>query len=156
MSDSVLVRLREQGLELPKVAVPAANYVSYVVTGNLVVISGQLPVLDGKMQYVGKLGAEISIEDGQAAARLCILNVLAQLHDACGGKLERVARCVRLGVFVNGTPEFIDHPKIANGASDLLVAVLADKGKHARVAMGVGSLPFGVAVEVEALFELEA
>jgi enamine deaminase RidA (YjgF/YER057c/UK114 family) len=156
MSDSVIARLAEQGLELPKVAVPAANYVSYVTTGNLVVISGQLPVLDGKMQYVGKLGAGISIEDGQAAARLCMLNVLAQLHDACAGKLERVKRCVRLGVFVNGTPEFIDHPKIANGASDLLVGVLGDKGKHARVAMGVGSLPFGVAVEVEALFEIEA
>lgn len=155
MSGSVNARLAELGITLPKVVPPVANYVGYVQTGNTVVISGQLPVKDGAFQYIGKVGADISIEQGQEAAQLCVLNILAQINDAVGGNLDRVKRCVRLGVFVNGTPEFTDHPKIANGASDLIVSVFGDKGKHARVAMGIGSLPFGVAVEVEALFEVE-
>jgi enamine deaminase RidA (YjgF/YER057c/UK114 family) len=155
MSDEISKRLQALGVVLPAVSVPAANYVPYTCSGNLVVLSGQLPVVDGKMQYVGKLGAAISIEDGQKAARLCALNVLAQLQVACGGSLDKVVRCLRLGVFVNGLPDFIDHPKVANGASDLIVEVLQDKGKHARSAFGVGSLPFGVAVEVEAMFEVQ-
>lgn len=154
MSGVISERLKLLQIELPAVTIPAANYVPSTRTGNIVVLSGQLPVVDGKMQYVGKVGAEISVEDAQKAARLCALNVLAQLQAACGGDLDKVVRCLRLGVFVNGLPDFIDHPKVANGASDLIVEVLQDKGKHARSAFGVGSLPFGVAVEVEAMFEV--
>lgn len=152
--NTINTRLNTLNITLPTLTPPAANYVPYTQTGNIIIISGQLPMEDGKMQYVGKLGANISIEEGQKAARLCALNVLAQLNNACDGQLDRTVRCLRLGVFVNGTPDFIDHPKVANGASDLIVEVLQEKGKHARSAFGVGSLPFGVAVEVEAMFEI--
>jgi enamine deaminase RidA (YjgF/YER057c/UK114 family) len=154
MPGTIDARLKELGIELPAAATPAANYVPFAISGKLVFIAGQITNKDGKPQYIGKLGREFGIEDGQAAAKLCALNILAHLKNACGGDLDKVARCVRLGGFVNAVPEFGDQPKVINGASDLIVQVFGDKGKHARAAVGVGSLPFGVAVEVDAIFEL--
>jgi enamine deaminase RidA (YjgF/YER057c/UK114 family) len=139
---------------LPKATAPIANYVPFTVSGNIVVVSGQVSVRSGKAEFVGKLGAGISIPDGQQAARLCGLNVLAHLKVAAGGDLDRVKRVLRLGGFVNCTPEFTDMPQVVNGASDLMVQVFGDAGKHARAAVGVASLPLGVAVEVEAMFEI--
>lgn len=147
-------RLNDLGLGLPLAAAPAANYVPFVVTGNLVVISGQLPIQGGGVAVRGRLGDAVGVEEGQAAARLCLLNVLAQLKVATDGDLDRVKRCVRLGGFVSCTSEFIDHPKVVNGASDLLVEVMGEAGHHARAAVGCPSLPLDAAVEVEAIFEL--
>jgi enamine deaminase RidA (YjgF/YER057c/UK114 family) len=142
------------GIQLPSPPAPVASYVPYTISGNLVFISGQIPIADGKPQYIGKLGADISLEDGKLAARLCALNLIAQLKAACGGDLDRVKRCLRLGVFINAVPDFAQHPEVANGASDFLVQALGEIGKHARAAVGAGSLPRGVAVEVEGLFEI--
>lgn len=147
-------RLKELGIQLPTPPAPVASYVPYVVTGNLVFISGQVTVSAEGLKYIGKVGAEISLEDGKEAAKLCAVNLLAQLKAACGGDLERVRRCVKLGVFVNATADFTQHPEVGNGASDLIVAVLGDAGKHARAATGAGSLPRGVAVEVDGVFEI--
>jgi enamine deaminase RidA (YjgF/YER057c/UK114 family) len=154
MSGSIDARLAELGLVLPQAAPPAGNYVPYVVSDKLVFVAGQITLQDGKPQFLGKLGREFGVEEGQAAARLCAINILSQLRAACGGDLDRVARIVRLGGFVNCTPEFTDQPKVINGASDLIVAVFGDKGKHARAAVGAPSLPLGVAVEIEAVAEL--
>ena len=152
---SIDARLKELGIDLPQPAKPVANYVPWVRTGNLVFTAGQVPLKDGKIEYQGKIGREFTVEDGAAAARQCAINILAQVKDACGGNLEKVKRCVKVVGFVNGVPEFADHPKVINGASDLLVSVLGDRGKHARSAVGSGSLPVNVAVEVEAIFEVE-
>lgn len=147
-------KLTELGYELPAAPAPAANYVSTQKTGNLVIVSGQLPMRDGKLHYVGKLGDGISEEQAVKAAELCALNVLAQLEAAIGD-LDKVKQVVRLGVFVNSTNDYTAHPAAANGASDLMVAVFGDEiGAHARAAVGVGSLPLGVSVEVEAMFEV--
>ena len=154
MSGSVEARLKELGVELPVPAAPIANYVPYTISGAIVVVSGQICVWNGERRHVGKLGREIAIPEGQKAARLCALNILAQLKVAAGGDLDRVRRCLRLGGFVNCTDDFTDMPQVVNGASDLMVAVFGDAGKHARTAVGVGSLPGGVAVEVDAMFEL--
>jgi enamine deaminase RidA (YjgF/YER057c/UK114 family) len=154
MSGKIDARLKELGIELPQATAPVANYVPYTVTGNLVVVSGQVTLWGGKVEYVGKLGREIGIEDGQKAARLCALNILTHLKTACGGDLDRVKRVVRLGGFVNCTPEFTEMPQVVNGASNLMVEVFGDAGRHARAAVGVASLPLGVAVEVEAMFEI--
>jgi enamine deaminase RidA (YjgF/YER057c/UK114 family) len=154
MSGKIESRLKELGLTLPAATTPAANYVPTVRTGNLVFVAGQVTLNNGKLEYVGKLGREFGVEDGQKAARLCALNIIAHLKNACDGDLDRVRRCVRVGGFVNAVPEFGDHPKVINGASDLFVQVFGEAGKHARAAVGVGSLPFGVAVEVEAVFEV--
>jgi enamine deaminase RidA (YjgF/YER057c/UK114 family) len=151
---SIEARLAELGITLPEPAAPVANYVGYVVTGNLVFISGQVTFGPDGLEYQGKVGAQFTVEDGAAAARLCAINLLAQLKAACGGDLERVRRCVKLGGFVNAVPEFTDHPKVVNGASDLMVEVLGDRGRHARFAVGAGSLPLNVAVEVDAVFEI--
>ncbi len=148
-------RLKELGITLPAPPVPVASYVPYTISGNLVFISGQVPIADGAVKYVAKLGADAGLEVGQAAAQLCAINLLAQLKAACGGDLDRVARCLKLGVFVNATPDFTQQPEVANGASDLIAAVFGDAGKHARAAVGVGSLPRGVAVEVDAIFEIK-
>jgi enamine deaminase RidA (YjgF/YER057c/UK114 family) len=153
MSETVADRLRALGLELPAPAAAAANYIPVRRSGNLVIVSGQLPMEAGAVRYQGKLGGGVSLADGQAAARLCAINILAQVHAAAGG-LDRVAACLRLGGFVACTPDFADHPKVINGASDLMVAVLGEAGRHARAAVGVPSLPFDAAVEVEAMFEL--
>ncbi|MFT6106470.1 MAG: enamine deaminase RidA (YjgF/YER057c/UK114 family) [Rickettsiales bacterium] len=147
-------KLEKLGIALPKPIVPIANYVPFVKTGNQVFISGQVPIQDGEVKFVGKLGKNISIEDGQKAARICAINILTNLNLACDGDLERVVRCVKLGIFVNSDPEFTDQPIVANGASDLMVEVFGEKGKHSRFAMGASSLPRGVAVEVDAIFEI--
>jgi enamine deaminase RidA (YjgF/YER057c/UK114 family) len=158
MSGRIEVRLRELGIELPLPGAPMANYVPFTMSaagsGNLVFIAGQICQWNGERRFVGKLGAGIGIADGQAAARLCALNILAHLRIACGGDLDRVRRCLRLGGFVNCSPEFTDMPQIVNGASDLMVEVFGDIGRHARAAVGVSALPGGVAVEVEAIFEI--
>ncbi|MBV9014969.1 MAG: RidA family protein [Alphaproteobacteria bacterium] len=154
MSGKIDARLRELGIELPQPAAPVANYVPFTVSGNLVFIAGQICQWNGERRFVGKLGAGISIADGQQGARLCALNILAHLRVAAGGDLDRVRRCLRLGGFVNCTPDFTDMPQIVNGASDLMVEIFGEAGKHARAAVGNNSLPGGVAVEVEATFEL--
>lgn len=147
-------RLAELGLGLPPAAAPAANYVPFVVAGELIFVSGQLPFQGGGVAVRGRLGDDVGLEQGQAAARLCALNVLAQAKAASGGDLDRIARCVKLGGFVACTKEFIDHPKVINGASDLVVEVMGESGRHARFAIGCSSLPLGAAVEVEAIFAL--
>jgi enamine deaminase RidA (YjgF/YER057c/UK114 family) len=148
-------RLKELGVSLPKPPKPVASYVPYTITGNQVFISGQVPFADGALKYVGKLGADFSVEMGQAAAQLCAINILAVLQEACGGDLDKVVRCLKVNVFVNATPDYDKHPEVANGASDLIAAVFGEAGKHARAAVGMGSLPRGVAVEVDALFEIQ-
>src|ERR1700733_2064447 len=154
MSGKIDARLKELGLELPQATAPIANYVPYTVGSRLVVVSGQVSVRNGKPEFVGKLGAGISIAEGQEAAKLCALNIIAHLKNACGGDLDKVTRVLRLGGFVNCTPEFTQMPQVVNGASDLMVEIFGDAGKHARAAVGVASLPLGVAVEVEAMFEI--
>ncbi len=148
-------KLKALGIALPTPAAPVANYVGFVKSGNQVFVSGQLPLEAGKLQFVGKVGSEVVAEDAKKAARICAINILAQVKVACDGDLERVVRCVKLGIFVNGDADFKDHPAVANGASDLMVEVLGDAGKHARAAVGSGSLPFGVSVEVDAIFEIK-
>jgi enamine deaminase RidA (YjgF/YER057c/UK114 family) len=148
-------RLQELGITLPVPAKPVANYVGWVKTGNLVYTAGQVPLKDGKIEYQGKLGKDYTVEQGAAAARICAINVVAQLKDAVGGDLDRIKRIVKVVGFVNGVPDFADHPKVVNGASDLLVEIFGDKGRHARSAVGSGSLPVNVAVEVEAVAEIE-
>ena len=147
-------RLNQLGLTLPAPPVPVASYVPYVQSGQQLFIAGQITLAADGVKYIGKIGREISPEDGKAAAQLCALNVLAQLKAACGGDWSRVRRAVKVNVYINATEDFIQHPQIANGASDLLVAVLGDIGKHARAAIGASSLPRGVAVEVDAIFEI--
>lgn len=147
-------RLAELGITLPTPAKPVANYVPWVRSGNLVFISGQGPLSDGNILYQGRLPDTVSIEDGQKSARLCAVNVIAQLREALGGDLDRVTRVVKLVGFVNAAPDFADHPKIINGASDLMVEVFGDKGRHARSAVGSPSLPFNISVEVEAIIEV--
>jgi enamine deaminase RidA (YjgF/YER057c/UK114 family) len=143
------------GIALPKPAAPMAAYVPFVRTGNQVFISGQLPIDNGKLTTTGKLGENVTLEAGRAAARLCGLNILAQLEAACGGNLDRVAQCVRLGGFVASAPDFYDQPKVANGASELMQEVFGRAGQHARSAIGVPCLPLNAAVEVDALFTLK-
>ena len=147
-------RLAELGIVLPKPAQPVATYVPWVRTGNLVYISGQGAVRDGKIEYTGRVGDTLSLEDAIASARLTAINIIAHLRDACGGDLDRVKRVVKLLGLVNCTPAFGDHPKVINGASDLMVEVFGDKGRHARSTIGVANLPLDCAVEVEAIFEI--
>ena len=145
-------RLDELGIVLPEAAAPVASYVPVVVTGGLAFVSGQLPFVDGKL-VTGRLGEDVSIEDGMAAARACGLMILAQLR-ATEIPLDKVERIVKLGAFVNSTAAFTDQPKVANGASDLMAEVFGDAGKHSRAAVGVPSLPLGAAVEVDAILAL--
>ena len=154
MAGQITTRLAELGIDLPEPSAPAANYVPYVVSGNLVFVSGQLPVWNGYFRFIGKVGGEISLEEGIEAARLCGINLIAQARDAAGGDLDRIKRVVKLGGFVNAGPDFTDHPKVINGASDLMADVFGEAGKHARFAVGAVSLPLGVAVEVDGVFEL--
>jgi enamine deaminase RidA (YjgF/YER057c/UK114 family) len=146
--------LQSLGITLPEAAKPVANYVPFAVSGGLVYIAGQLPMKDGKPAYTGAVGNAIPLEEGAAAARLCAINVLAQLRAACGGDLSRVKRIVKLTGFVYCGPYFFDIPKVINGASDLMVEVFGEAGKHARSALGVSALPLGASVEVEAIVEL--
>lgn len=147
-------RLSELGITLPEPTAPVANYVPFVITGNLVSISGQVPMKDGAIMLTGKVGAEVSLEEATAAARVCAIQIIAQLKAACGGDLGRVKRIVRLGGFVNCIEGFGDQPEVINGASDLMVEVFGDAGKHSRAAVGVNALPRNVPVEVDALVEI--
>lgn len=154
MAGRIAKRLAEMKIVLPKPAVPAANYVPAVITGNLIYISGQGSYWDGKLHYNGKLGVNVSIEEGQKCARLVGLNVLAHLSAALGGDLDRVVRCVKINGYVNSAPDFGDQPKVVNGCSDLMVEVFGDAGRHARSATGAPALPMGISVEIEAIFEI--
>ncbi|MFQ6547148.1 RidA family protein [Aestuariibius sp. 2305UL40-4] len=153
MTGKIESRLAELGVTLTEAPAPAANYVPYVQSGNLVFISGQISQgPDGLI--TGKLGADVSLDDGAAAARSCAISLLAQLKAACGGDLDRMTRVVKLTGFVNSTPDFTDQPKVINGASDFLVEALGDAGRHSRSAVSAGALPFNVAVEIEGIFEI--
>jgi len=152
MTESIQDKLKSLGITLPQAAAPAANYVPWVISDNQVFVSGQLPMEDGKIAVAGQLGDNVSLEDGQRAARLCAVNILAQARAALGD-LDRVTRIVRLGGFVASADSFTDQPKVVNGASDLMVEVFGDKGRHARAAVGVNTLPLGVAVEIDAIIE---
>lgn len=145
-------RLTELGIKLPEAVAAQANYVPYVVADDFIYISGQIPFVDGKPGPIGRLGDTMSVEEGQAVARLCAINIISQLKAALDGNLDRIKRCVKLGGFVSCTPDFGDHPQVINGASDLLVDVFGDAGRHARFAIGVAALPFGVPVEIDAIF----
>ena len=153
MSD-IAKKLVELNIQLPVAAAAAANYVPYVITGNQLFISGQIPFLDGKLQFIGKVGETITLEQAADCARLCAINLLAQASHAIDGDWSRLIRLVKITGFVNCIPTFDQHPKVVNGASDLLVGVLGELGRHARSSVGVSSLPFNVAVEVEAVFEI--
>jgi enamine deaminase RidA (YjgF/YER057c/UK114 family) len=154
MAGTIEQKLAAQGVVLHEPASPVANYVGFVRTGNLLIVSGQVCVdPQGKLIAKGKLGAGVTVEQGNAAARGCAINLLAQVKAALGD-LDKVIRVVRLGGFVNSAPDFLDGPKVLNGASDLMVAAFGDKGRHARTTVGVASLPADAAVEVEAIFEV--
>jgi enamine deaminase RidA (YjgF/YER057c/UK114 family) len=147
-------RLAELGITLPTPMAPVANYAPFVVSGDLVVVSGQIPARDGKVAYTGKLGDAVPLDVGVQAAQLCFINVLAQLKVACGGDLDRVQQVIRLGGFIAATAEFVQHALVMNGASDMAVAVFDDAGRHARSTIGVPSLPLDAAVEVEGMFRI--
>ncbi len=146
-------RLKELGIVLPEIQAPWANYVSVVISGSVVYLSGQLPSLGGEL-IKGKLGTDLTVEQGRKAARLCALNMLPHLRQACDGDLDRVVRCLEIGGFVNAAPEFAEHPLVLNGASEFLVEVFGEAGRHTRFAVGVSSLPFNFAVEVKGVFEI--
>ena len=152
----IKANLAALGYALPAAAAPAANYVPYVMAGSMLYISGQIPFLNGEKMHFGTLGGDYTIEQGQEAARACALNILAQVGTAVDGDWSRVRQCVKLGGFVASTADFTDHPAVINGASDLLADVLGEKGKHARFAVGVPNLPFGVAVEIDAVFDIDS
>lgn len=154
MAGKIETRLTELSIDLPKAATPVGNYVAYVVTGNLVFVSGQLPLVNGELKYKGKLGIDVSLEDGQAAARACAMNLIAQVRAACGGSLDRVKRVVKLGGFVASSADFTQQANVINGASDLMVQIFGEAGKHARAAVSCPVLPLGAAVEIDAVFEI--
>ncbi|WP_375253988.1 RidA family protein [Yoonia sp.] len=151
---AIETRLAELGVTLPDAPAPAANYVPYVVAGDLVYVSGQIAANAGGM-IKGKLGDDMTAEQGADAAKTCAIALLAQLRAACGGDIDRLVRVVKLVGFVNSTGDFSDQPKVINGASDFMVAALGDRGRHARSAVSAASLPFGVAVEIEAIFQIK-
>ena len=154
MAGTVEKRLSELGIVLPQPKAPVANYVPFVRTGNFMVLSGQLCFdAQGKLVATGKLGAEVSLEEGQRAARACAINLLAQIKAGLGD-LDKVLRVVRLGGFINSTPSFVDCPSVMNGASDFIVSVFGDRGRHVRTTIGVAVLPLDAAVEVEGAFEV--
>ncbi len=146
-------RLKELGVILPDAPAPAANYVPYVQVGDLVFVSGQVSMKDGGF-YTGKVGADLTTEQGAEAAKSCAISLLAQLKAACGGDIDRLERVVKLTGFVNSTPDYTDQPKVINGCSDFLVEALGDAGRHSRSAVSAGALPLGVAVEIEAIFQV--
>lgn len=154
MAGRIDAKLAELGITLPTPAAPVANYVPFVRSGDMVVISGQVPMQDGRVAFTGKVGEGVSIDTGVAAARLCFVNLLAQLKVACGGDLDRVQQVVRLGGFIAAPASFTQHATVMNGASDLAVAVFGDAGRHARSTIGVPSLPLDAAVEVEGMFRI--
>ena len=147
-------RLNALGIELPQPSKPGANYEPHVRTGNLVFLTGQLSQWNGERRFIGKLGREFGAEQGQEAARLCALNLIAHLRAALDGDLDRVVRTVRVAGYVNSVPDFVGQSQVINGASDLFIEVFGDAGRHTRMAVGVSALPYDVAVEVEAVFEV--
>ncbi len=153
MAGEIDARLQDLGIELPEAAAPVANYVPYVIDGKQLWVAGQVPFWNGAVKYTGVVGQDVSVDEAVDAARICAINILAQTRAALGD-LDRIARVIKLGGFVNGAPGFTDQPKVINGASDLLVEVLGDKGLHARSAVGAGSLPLGVPVEVDAVIAI--
>jgi len=154
MAGRIEARLKELGVALPTPPAPAANYVPFTVAGNLVFVAGQIPFVNGEIRHKGRLGAELTVEEGRQAARVCALNVLAQAKAACGGDLDRIRRCLKVVGFVACVDGFDRQPEVMNGASDLFVEVLGEAGRHARSAVGANALPRDVAVEVEAIFEI--
>lgn len=154
MPNIVEQRMRELNISLPDPSKAAANYTPYVISGKTIFIAGQLPIDNGKVSIVGKLGTDLSIADGQEAARHCALNLLAQAKAATDGDLSRISRCIKIGGFVNSSPTFTQHAEVMNGASDLICKILENSGVHARFAVGAVSLPFNAAVEVDGIFEL--
>lgn len=155
MSTSADENLNRLGITLPDAPAPAANYVPYVVAGNMVYVSGQLPLVDGKLSVTGHVGKNVTTEEAAGQARLCAINLLAQLKAACEGDLSRVKQVVKLGGFVACTDDFTDQPEVVNGASDLMVEVFGDAGRHARFAVGTNTLPRGTCVEVEGTFLID-
>jgi enamine deaminase RidA (YjgF/YER057c/UK114 family) len=147
-------RLEKLGISLPPAPAAQGNYVPYAITGNLVFLAGQIALVDGVLQHAGRVPDTVSLEDAQDCARLCAINLITQLNAACNGDLERVVRCVKLSGLPWDDPSFTDHPKVINGASDLMASVFAEKAAHARFAVGAPSLPLGASVEVDAVFEI--
>lgn len=156
MATRISKRLKELAIDLPNPSTPGANYIPFVRTGNLIFITGQLAQWNGERRFIGKLGREFGLKEGQQAARLCALNLLALLNVALEGDLDRVVRCVKIAGYVNSTPDFYAHSQVLNGASDLFVQIFEDIGRHTRIAIGVSALPYNVAVEVEGVFEVSS
>ena len=154
MPSSIDTRLEALGLELPSPSTPGANYVPFAQSGTLLFMTGQLSQWNGERRFIGKLGREFNVEQGQEAARLCALNLIAQARQALEGNLDRVVRCLRVAGYVNSAPDFQGQSQVINGASDLFVEVFGEAGRHTRMAVGVAALPYGVAVEVEAVLEV--
>ncbi|CDM58238.1 MULTISPECIES: RidA family protein [Rhizobium] len=154
MSDQIAARLKEMGISLPEAAAPAANYVPYVVSGNLLYISGQLPLEGGKIAVCGHLGKNVDVQAGQRAAELCAINILSQARAALGGDLGRIKRVIKLNGFVASTSDFVEQHLVINGASNLIAGVLGEAGKHARAAVGMAALPMNAAVEIDAIVEI--
>ncbi len=154
MAGKIEAHIKTLGLVLPSASAPVANYVPFVRTGALVFVSGQLPLQDGAVKCIGLVGDGVTVEQAYEAAKLCALNLIAQAKAACNGDLDKVMRVVKLTGFVAAGPTFTDHPKVINGASDLMVQVFGEAGRHSRAAVGAASLPRGAAVEVEAVFEV--
>ena len=154
MAGRIDALLTELGLKIPAAPAPAANYVPYVISGNMVYVAGQVPFVDGKIAATGKVGRDLDVEAAAKIARICAINIIAQVKAACGGDLDRVVRCVEVGGFVNCTDDFGNQPEVINGASDLMVQVFGDAGRHARFAVGTNALPRNVPVEVKAVFEI--
>ena len=155
MANIIDQRLKELNIQLDDASVPAGSYVPYVITNNLVFISGQLPFIDGKLTIKGKVGDNVSLDDAVKMSEACAKALLSQLKAACNGNLDKVNKVVKLGGFVASAPNFTDQPKVINGASDLIVNIFGDKGKHSRFAVGVAALPLNVPVEIDGVFEIE-
>ena len=147
--------IKNLGINIPELSIPMANYVPYKVINNVLYVSGQGPVINGKLMYLGKVGVDISIEDGIEAAKLCCLNILSTIKHSINGNWDRFGEIIKIGGFVNCNPDFTDQPKIINGASDLLVSIFEEKGKHTRFAVGSNALPFNIAVEIEAIIQMQ-
>ena len=155
MASNVDARLKELGITIPDAPAPAANYVPYTVSGNLVFVSGQVPFVDGKLTATGRIGESVTPEEGYEQARICAINLIAQVKAACGGDLDRVTRVVKLGGFVASADDFNGQPGVVNGASNLMVEVFGDAGRHARFAVGTNALPLGCIVEIDGVFEID-
>ena len=155
MLDTIAARIKTLGIELPEPSKPGGSYVPYHFSGNLLFLTGQLCHWNGEKLFVGKLGVDFDIEDGQKAARVCGLNLVSQLNVALEGQLDRISKTIRLAGYINSAPEFYGQSQVMNGASDLFVEIFGEKGRHTRLAVGVSALPYNVAVEVEGIFEID-